>query len=119
MKKYSSFINNERGFYLPVVLIVSVVMISATTTTIFIYKNEIKATELLLEQLEIETSLQIAMEKFNYDKEYETSDSGKFNYTLPHGIVTGSFTNEVEYTFVELRIATDHLEYKHNYFIYN
>src|SRR5690625_1004503 len=119
MRKNSPFILDERGFYLPVVLVVAVIILTSVITSILIYKNELETTELLLEQLDIETSLQIAIGKFEDEQLYKTLETGEFNYMLPNSHVNGYFSKEDEGTFVQFYITTKHLEYKYNHFIHD
>lgn len=90
---------NERAFYLPYVLIVSVITLAIITTTVIIYENEMKITNNLLEQLEIETLFQMARDKFIEDRMYNEETNGQINYTFPNGTV------HINYSFVEENIV--------------
>jgi len=111
MKRILTFIKGENGFYLPFVLVVSIVTLSATTTSIFIYQNEMEATNLLLQQLEVETTRQVVIEKFKEEEMYLKEDSGKFEYELPYSNTTGNYQTKNEEVEIDLKIKTDHLTY--------
>src|SRR5690625_1162075 len=96
MKRILTFIKGENGFYLPFVLVVSIVTLSATTTSIFIYQNEMEATNLLLQQLEVETTRQVVIEKFKEEEMYLKEDSGEFEYELPYSNTTGNYQRSEE-----------------------
>ena|SRR5690625_61740 len=112
MKKDLLSIKNEKGFYLPFVLVVSIISLSATITSIFIYQNEIEATNLLLQQLEVETMRQVTMERFHMDQMYLEVDTGEFQYELPYSIATGNYYVGDEDVFMEFQIKTDDLTYE-------
>jgi len=111
MKRILTFIKGENGFYLPFVLVVSIVTLSATTTSIFIYQNEMEATNLLLQQLEVETTRQVVIEKFKEEEMYLKEDSGEFEYELPYSNTKGNYQTKNEEVEIDFKIKTDHLTY--------
>lgn len=109
MKNYFYFMNNERGFYLPIVLIVSVVTLSALITTIQIYKNEVVATNLLLQQLDLSMMKDITIQRFKSEVNFNEIDIGEFEFKLDNNHSYGEYEvidGEVRVTF---HIETDDL----------
>lgn len=86
MKK-QLYITNETGFYLPYVLIVAIITLSMITTSILVYKNELESTHLLMEQLEVETLIQMGRAQFKKEKMYKRNDEGQLMYEFPNGTV--------------------------------
>lgn len=91
MKKRLPTMTNERGFYLPYALIVSVIILSIITTSIFIYQNELNITRSLLDQIEVETLIQMGKAQFIKDEVYNHQDKGQVNYEFPSGKVHITF----------------------------
>ncbi|MBO1005852.1 hypothetical protein ACFSKI_20165 [Pseudogracilibacillus auburnensis] len=91
MKKRLPTMINERGFYLPYALIVSVIILSIITTSIFIYQNELNITRSLLDQIEVETLIQMGKTQFIKDEWYNHQDKGQVNYEFPPGKVHITF----------------------------
>src|SRR5690625_4922488 len=114
MKKTLTFIKREHGFYLPFVLVVSIVTLSATATSTLIYQNELEATHLLLQQLEVETMRQVTIEQFHKDQMFLERDTGEFQYELPYSSATGTYTTEDGDVFIEFKVKTDNLTYDFN-----
>lgn len=87
MRKQSRFLCNQSGFFLPYVLGITVIIIFATVTHINLYQQDIKVTHQHLEQLKIETLIQMGYQKFQ--EEYPVVDSDQFEvgYSFPHGTV--------------------------------
>lgn len=87
MKKQFHILTNESAFYLPFVLIIAVITLSIITTSIMIYRQELSMTNNIIEQVEIETLIQIARAKFIIEQMYNESLNGQVMYELPHGNV--------------------------------
>src|SRR5690625_1007384 len=109
MKRILTFIKGENGFYLPFVLVVSIVTLSATTTCIFTYQNEMEANIWVLQQLEVESTRQVVIEKFKEEEMYMKEDSGKFEYKLRYSKTTGNYQTKNEEVESDLKIKTDRL----------
>lgn len=87
---------NERGFFLPYVLAISVVILCVIVTSLTIYNNERKMTHMLLEQLEVETLFQMSRVQFKEDALYKINDKGQITYEYPNGTVIIQFVLEDE-----------------------
>lgn len=111
MKRKWFSINGEHGFYLPFILVVAIVTLSTATTSILIYQNEIDATNLLLQQLEVETMRQVVIEKFIDEKMFIENESGEFQYELPYSKAVGNYQLKEEGVFIEFQIKTETLTY--------
>jgi|SRR5690625_1659972 len=111
MKKQSHIITNNGGFYLPYVLTISVIVLSLVTTSIMMYQNEMKMTKNIIEQVEVETLIQMAREKFKHDKVYNEHSTGQINYVFPNGVV------HIQYEFMNEETLQLHFftETKNNY----
>lgn len=98
MKKSLHFMNNDNGFILPSILFIIVIMFIVLTTNIKIYYHDQFITEQHLEQLKIETIVQ--MGRLMVKKELiKAPNTEKVHYTFPDGNIT-----------IEI-IPMDHAEY--------
>jgi|SRR5690625_4853480 len=93
MKKQSQH-TNESGFYLPYVLMVSLITLTVISSSILSYQNEMEATYYLLEQIEAETLIQMGSAQFKKEELYKNNDHGKITYELPNGIVYIEYTRQ-------------------------
>lgn len=93
---------NERGFYLPLVLVVSIITLSVLITTAQLYKNELTATNLLLQQLDLSMMRDITIERFKNEINFNEFDSGEFEFKLEKNHSYGEYevlNDEVRITF--------------------
>ncbi|MGY0692926.1 hypothetical protein ACW2QC_09085 [Virgibacillus sp. FSP13] len=100
MKNKSSYINRQGGFILPYVLFIVAIVLLVLTTKVNMYQNDIHIANNHIEQLEIETLLQMGRAKFVDEFSIETiKETGNKTYTFPPGIVKITYTriNEMEY----------------------
>lgn len=97
MKKQLFHINHERGFYLPIVLVVTTLTLSFITILIYSYQNQLKMTESMMFQVEAETFIQMIRVDFSemvlVD---EPNDTGTVSYEYPNGLVTINYEQESE-----------------------
>lgn len=96
MKKNSTFINEEKGFILPLVLLIATLLFLFVSTNIAIYKNEMSITKNELDQIKIDTLFQMGRAKFKDDLTVLTQESGTVYYTFPNGNVEVSFKMDTE-----------------------
>lgn len=87
MKKSLLFTNDEKGFILPLVLLIAALMFLFVSTNIAIYKNEMVVTKNELSQLRINTLFQSGRAKFTTEIPTLKQDQGTVNYTFPNGTV--------------------------------
>ncbi len=80
-----SLIMSESGFYLPLTMMVSMIVLSAVITSVLIYKNEMEVSHTLKEQIEVETLIQMARAKFKEEEVYKNKNSGQITYEFPNG----------------------------------
>src|SRR5690625_3493711 len=71
LMKRRLLIMNEKGFFLPYVLIVAVIMLTIITTSILIYKTEVESTQFFIDQLELETIIQMGRAQFKAEEVYK------------------------------------------------
>lgn len=95
MKKQYHFIKSEQAFFLPLVLVSSLIIILIITTFITMYHSEIMMTENLIHNLKVDTVIQMSLEQFKMDF-YDLNESkGNLYYTFPNGKKVN-----LQYTFV-------------------
>ena len=88
MKRQLFLIDNEQGFYLPIVLIVTTITLSFISILIYTYQNELHMTEAMINQIEAETLIQMAVEDFTEMVVIEeTMEAGTISFDYPNGIV--------------------------------
>lgn len=90
MKKQLFFINNQNGFYLPLVLFITSLIFIMATSNIAIYQSDLEITKNQVEQIKIETLFQMARGKIKEDiapdiENFKVND--KMTYYFPDGIV--------------------------------
>jgi len=101
-------IMNEKGFFLPYVLIVAVIMLTIITTSILIYKTEVESTQFFIDQLELETIIQMGRAQFKAEEVYKNHNQGQVTYIYPYGEIFIKYRMENEQTvFLELQVKTD------------
>jgi len=101
-------ITNENGFFLPYVLVVAIIMLTIITTSIIIYKTEIESTQFFIDQLELETIIQMGRAQFKEEELYKNNNHGQITYTYPIGEINIMYTMENEQTvFLELDVKTN------------
>src|SRR5690625_5052207 len=99
---------NERGFYLPFVLFVALIVFSTITTAIIIYQNELAIEHQLWEQIKSETIAQMAVYEFKNGKQYLQMPHGTIEYEFPPGKATVEYEQRGESHFkLQLSIETD------------
>ncbi|HLR75272.1 MAG TPA: competence type IV pilus minor pilin ComGG [Virgibacillus sp.] len=116
MKKQLSFMNNS-GFILPYVLFIITIILIVLSASIHIYKQEINMTHHHIEQLKIETLIQMSIMAFKDDYLNDSLDSGSVTYNFPYGTVHTDYSVETTSTILmQLTIRTDeHSSYQTNH----
>lgn len=104
MKKQSFFIwvqkrkTTEQGFVLPYVLFITALTFIILTASIHTYQQAMQVSDRQIDQIKIETLLQMGIEKFK--QEYITNDIPRLtvDYTFPDGqvTITSDIINELE-----------------------
>lgn len=114
MEKRFQFINNEYGFFLPLVSIMSLIIIIIVTTCIKMYQSEIIITKNIINNLQIDTVIQMSLEQFKLEVHHFDKINGEVNYSFPN-----DHTVNVKYTFLDdddilldyrINIKDDHYE---------
>lgn len=114
MAKRFQFINNEHGFFLPLVSIMSLIILIIVTTCIKMYQNEIVITKNLINNLQIDTVIQMSLEQFKQEVHHFDKINGELSYSFPN-----NHTVDIKYTFLDnddilldyrINIADDHYE---------
>ncbi len=115
MKSHLNLLKNEQGFYLPFVLIVSLITLSALMTSTYIYQNESRATNLLLEHLELETMRRVTIDQFKSGKPYQENTKGEYEFELPNAHSYGNYEVIDENVTMSFYVETENLTYHFNY----
>jgi len=92
-------ITTEKGFYLPYVLLVTVISLSVISASVLIYRTEVKSTYMLMEQMENETLIQMGRVKFKQQEMYKHNEKGQVTYTFPNGDVVIQYEKVTENVF--------------------
>jgi len=100
MVKQSHFVNKSQGFFLPLVLIMSIIILLIITTTVKIYRSELNITKNLIQQLEVDTIIQMGLEKFKDDSSNIEQTKGIITYSLPK-----EYNVNIQYHFVEENVV--------------
>ncbi|WP_284140395.1 MULTISPECIES: competence type IV pilus minor pilin ComGG [unclassified Virgibacillus] len=96
MRKSLYLMNNSYGFFLPYTMAILAISFLVLMTSVSIYRNELFISHRLIEQIKIETLMQMGQEKFKVDAASSEKDNGKVFYSFPHGDV------HIDYELVEL-----------------
>lgn len=86
-KERSLPFHNDKGYIFPFVLFVALVMFSAVTASILIYRNEIMISNQILEQMTAETIVQMSVHRFKEEKPFIILPTGTISYQFPSGSV--------------------------------
>ncbi|SDQ50433.1 hypothetical protein SAMN05216231_1731 [Virgibacillus salinus] len=109
MKKQLSFTGNSRGFILPYVLFIIAIALIIITASINMYQNEIQITNNQIDQLKIETLIQMARTTFKEELLLgKEMNSNPVYYQFPYGYVQVDYIelDEKEYHLF-FNITTD------------
>lgn len=97
MKKYLKWIKNERGQMLLFVLISASIIFMLFTTSIKLYMNTIEDTQALLDQLEVETLIQMSKVDLLSNNEKEQSN---FYFVYPNGEIEIKLNNKYDTRYI-------------------
>lgn len=100
MKKQLLRINSESGFYLPIVLVVTALVLSFITSMIIVYQNDLGMTKSMMNQIEGETLIQMSREEFMIDIIDQPDANGKLEYRYPNGDVEVQYEKVNESTWM-------------------
>lgn len=111
MKEYLLQMDNERGTYLPFVLLITLILFSTITTMIAIYKNEKLISNQLWEFMKAETIVEMTKRTFVHEHVSELDEEGYISYSFPSGDVFVTY-NKVDDDIYSLflKIETDYDE---------
>lgn len=87
MKKQWLYLTNNNGFYLPMVLVVTVFVMMFLGTFIYLYQNELFLSEQTIQQIEADTFIQMSRSEFVQEVKDGLSPFGEVEYTYPNGEV--------------------------------
>lgn len=108
MKESYFQMTNEHGMFLPFVLFIALILFSVITTLTLIYKNEVKVSAQLWEQMKAETIVQMSKRKFIAEQLYLESDAGTTVYSFPSGEAVITYTKMEDHLYIlALDIMTD------------
>ncbi|SHF60805.1 competence type IV pilus minor pilin ComGG [Ornithinibacillus halophilus] len=97
MKKLYRIINDEKGYYLSYVMLITTILLLLITSTIGIYRNEIQITENTIEQIKLETLIQMGFASFKRDYiQLEIGEENNLQYEFPDGNVEIQFIQHSE-----------------------
>ncbi|HLR08249.1 MAG TPA: hypothetical protein VK136_03160 [Bacillota bacterium] len=94
MKKLSFSIHDQHGFFLPSILFVTTLALVVLSVSIQMYRNELEITHNQIEQLRVETLLQMGREQFIDDRNKNQLKVNPVVYSFPHG--------EIEIQYLQL-----------------
>src|SRR5699024_4751951 len=83
MRNKFFYFNNQRGFFLPYVLFIVSLTFLLVTTNIKLYVNEIHMMHYLIEQIKIETLIQMSHMKYREDVNQSNHIPEVISYTFP------------------------------------
>ncbi|MFZ3577848.1 hypothetical protein [Virgibacillus sp. DJP39] len=106
MKKNSQYINNEKGFILPLVLLTAALLFLFLSTHVSIYQNELRITKNELAQTKIDTLFQMGRSKFKSELPLLNQESGTVQYTFPDGDVEITYSRKQNIYELLFSIAT-------------
>ncbi|WP_404453005.1 hypothetical protein LG329_02475 [Virgibacillus necropolis] len=106
MRKNSPFITEEKGFILPLVLLIAALLFLFVSTNVSIYHNELSITKNELSQLKIDSLFQMGRSKFKNEISSLKQDSGTVQYTFPDGYVKIDYTRNQEVYELIFSIST-------------
>ena len=111
MKKRLLSWNNQSGFVLPTILFMLSIITLGLMTTIILYERNIFATQFYLDQLQIETMMQMAHTSFTntYSVESWSTIQDVFHFPTGHVKVTYNRWDDILYT-LHYEIVTDTTE---------
>lgn len=108
MRNKLYYFTNQRGFFLPYVLFIVSLTLLIVSTNIKLYDNEIHMMHHLIEQIKIETLIQMSHMKYKEDVNRNDHIPEVTSYSFPSGDVTISYLNHKGYrAFVHYQITTD------------
>ncbi|MEJ8776519.1 hypothetical protein [Pseudogracilibacillus sp. ICA-222130] len=94
MKKQSHLNDNERGFFLPYVMVLSTIILIFVTNAIYIYENELEISSNVIDQITYETQYKMAINKLLRERPFEHTKEGMEAYYLPNGKTDVFYTKE-------------------------
>ncbi|WP_375050429.1 hypothetical protein [Virgibacillus sp. JSM 102003] len=108
MKRQLLFTGSSKGFILPYVLFIIAISLIIITASINMYQNEIQITHNQINQLKIETLLQMARTSFKEEVLLGNDLDNPIHYQFPYGDVDVEYIvyNEKEYLLL-FSIKTD------------
>ncbi|GGA68333.1 hypothetical protein [Ornithinibacillus halotolerans] len=108
MKKKSYFFQNEQGFTLPLVLMLTAITLLYVSTNLIKYHHDSKMTANLIEQITAQSLFELSYRKYK-SEQYSQYNNGveKINYTFPNGIVTIEISQSVDYIHLTFIIQTN------------
>lgn len=106
MKKNSPFISKEKGFILPLVLLIAALLFLFVSTNVSIYHNELTIMKNELSQIKIDTLFQMGRSKFKNELSLLKQENGTVHYTFPDGDVKIGYTRKQEVYELIFSIST-------------
>lgn len=92
MKKRCVLIFNERGYILPSIILMIFIALIGLTATISIYHEEMEMTKSHIEQLKIDTLIQMAYTKFKENYPFIEQYHEEVHYSFKDGDVSLTYT---------------------------
>src|SRR5699024_6088274 len=92
MKKQFVIMTNNKGFILPSLLLIIFVTFISITTSAIIFTNELVMTQNNIDQLKIETLIQMTYTQFNEEFPPFEQEQEEVHYLFPYGDVKITYT---------------------------
>ncbi|ASN05242.1 competence type IV pilus minor pilin ComGG [Virgibacillus necropolis] len=106
MRKSTPFLNEEKGFILPIVLLIAALLFLFVSTNITIYHNELTIAKNEISQLKIDTLFQMGRSKLKNEISSLNPRSGTVEYSFPDGDVKISYIRKQEVYELAIYIYT-------------
>lgn len=85
MKERLKYMKHESGFFLPYTLVVVLITLMILITSVQVYTNEVNISYRTMQQLEIETLIQMGIAKLVQEISFATFKRGKIVFEFPNG----------------------------------
>ena len=113
MRRRFSFITSQSGFFLPYVLFITAIVLFIVTANVNIYRQDVLLTHQHINQLRIETLIQMAYKKFEEEYIPLELDTIDMEYNFPYGVVQMKYVklDDTEYNLRVSIVTSSNFEY--------
>lgn len=90
---------NEEGFYLIYTVFVCLIVFTALSTSIIVYRHEVSETDKLIALTKRDTLVQMATSSFKQSEWYNGTENGEVMYNFPDGTVVMTYTKTDQHSW--------------------